>query len=143
MRAASPACQVADENWVQSSMLEDSFDAQVAEALEQLPKQFQDKMENLEVLVEDFADPDTLRSLGVESKWDILGLYVGVPLTGRSFFTVNLLPERIYLYRRPIIRAAGGRRNLTAHIRSVVVHEVGHHFGFDDSQLAQITGEPE
>lgn len=124
-------------------MLDELFDAKVALALENLPKEFKNKMENLEVIAEDFADSNTLRSVGVESKWDLLGLYVGVPLTERSVFTVGFLPERIYLYRRPILRAAGDQRHLQAQITSVVVHELGHHFGFDDCELAQITGEQE
>jgi predicted Zn-dependent protease with MMP-like domain len=124
-------------------MLDESFDSKVAQAIEKLPIEFKNKMENLEVLVEDFADSATLRSVGLESKWDLLGLYVGVPLTDRSVFTVGFLPERIYLFRRPILRAAGGPRHLQAQITSVVVHELGHHFGFDDSELAQITGEQE
>lgn len=119
-------------------MPNDLFDAEVAEALEQLPMEFRDKMENVEILVEDFADLETLNSLGLTSRWDLLGLYVGVPLTERSFFSMNPLPERIYLYRRPILKTAGGIRNLSMAIRDVLLHELGHHFGFDDRDLEQM-----
>jgi predicted Zn-dependent protease with MMP-like domain len=111
------------------------FEAKVKEAMESLPEAFLKKMDNLEIVVEDFPDAETLESVGLTSKWDLLGLYSGVPLTHRSFFTYSILPERIYLYRVPIIRSAVYDRNLTAAIRSVLVHEIGHHFGFDDQEL--------
>ena len=140
MRASGTVCQVADRlRKLGTVMLKDLFDGKVAEALEQLPQEFRDKMQNVEVLVKDFAYPETIRSVGVESKWDLLGLYVGIPLTEQSFFMVGLLPERIFLYRRPIMRAAGGTHNLSIAIKEVVVHELGHHFGFDDGQLEAMT----
>ncbi len=117
----------------------EAFDKLVAEALDQLPEEFREKLENVEVIVEDFADPETLRSLGVRSKWELLGLYVGVPLTHRSFFSFNTLPERIYLYYHPILREAGRPQSLVETIRDVVIHEVGHHFGFDDDELEEMS----
>jgi predicted Zn-dependent protease with MMP-like domain len=116
------------------------FHKHVAKALEEIPEEFQEKMENVEVLIEDFADPETLRSVGLESPWGLLGLYVGVPLSQRSVFGPGYLPERIYLYRRPILRAAGGPQNVVSTIREVVIHEIGHHFGFDDDELERMTG---
>jgi predicted Zn-dependent protease with MMP-like domain len=95
-------------------------------------------MENVEVLVEDFADGETLDSVGLDSPWDLLGLYVGVPYTERSFFSTGYLPERIYLYMRPILRAAGSPENIRDVVRDVVIHEVGHHFGFSDDELEEM-----
>jgi len=114
------------------------FRKHVAKALEEIPEEFQEKMENVEVFVEDFADPETLRSLGLETPWELLGLYVGVPINQRSVFSPGYLPERIYLYRRPILRAAGRPQDVVATIREVVIHEVGHHFGFDDEELEEM-----
>lgn len=124
-------------------MTRDLFNRQVARALEAIPEEFQSKMENVEVLVEDFADDETLDSLGIESAWDLLGLYVGVPITQQSVFSFSLLPERIYLYRRPILRAARRGREVHQIIREVVIHEIGHHFGFDDTQLEEMEGRSE
>ncbi len=122
-------------------MTPQAFNKHVAKALEEIPEEFQEKMENVEVLVEDFADPETLQSVGLESPWELLGLYVGVPIGQRSVFSPGYLPDRIYLYRRPIVRAAGGPQNVVSTIREVVIHEVGHHFGFDDDELERITGQ--
>lgn len=116
------------------------FEAKVAEAIERIPPEFQEKMENVEIMVEDFPDPETLNSLGLRSKWHLLGLYVGVPLSERSFFSLSPLPERILLYRRPIMRAAGSSANVAEVIRDVLIHEVGHHFGFSDEQLYEMSG---
>lgn len=116
------------------------FRNHVAKALDELPGEFRRKMENVEVIVEDFADHETLDSLGIESPWDLLGLYVGVPLPEQSVFSVTLLPERIYIYRRPILSAAGyGGESVVETIRDVVIHEIGHHFGFDDEELERMT----
>jgi predicted Zn-dependent protease with MMP-like domain len=119
------------------------FSKAVARALQEIPEEFLETMDNVEVLVEDFPDRETLESLGLESRWDLLGLYVGVPLTGRSVFSMNPFPERIFLYRLPILRVARGGRNVTGIIREVVIHEVGHHFGFDDRQLDEMIGRHE
>lgn len=115
------------------------FRKTVAKALRDLPEVFLEKMDNVEVLVEEFADEETLDSLGIDSPWDLLGLYVGVPMDQQSFFSVGYLPERIYIYRRPILRAARGGQSVFELVRDVVIHEIGHHFGFDDDQLDAMT----
>jgi len=119
------------------------FRKHVARAIDEIPEEFRDKMENVEVLVEDFPDPETIHSLDLVSQWDLLGLYVGVPLTQQSVFSVNVMPDRIYLYRRPILRAAFRGTDVVQLIREVIIHEVGHHFGFDDEQLDKMIGHSE
>jgi predicted Zn-dependent protease with MMP-like domain len=119
------------------------FHQEVARALELIPPEFQEKMENVEVIVEEFPDQETLDTVGLTSKWDLLGLYVGVPISQQSFFMTNPYPERIYLYRRPILRAARLPELVTEVIRDVVIHEMGHHLGFSDEELYEMTGESE
>jgi len=110
--------------------------------LDDLPEEFRRKMENVEVLVEDFADREMLDSVGIESPWELLGLYVGVPLPQQSVFAMTLLPERVYLFRRPILRAAGySLSRVVETVREVVIHEIGHHFGFDDEELDRMMGD--
>ena len=118
-------------------MTPELFRKHVARAVDEIPQEFHEKMENVEILVEDFPDLETIESLDLDSEWDLLGLYVGVPLTERSVFATTIMPERIYLYRRPILRAARGK-SVTQLVREVIIHEVGHHFGFDDEQLDEM-----
>lgn len=122
-------------------MTRDQFDRSVPEALDRIPEIFREKMRNVEVLVEDFPDQETLRSLDLDSKWALLGLYVGVPLTHQSFFSTNVLPDRIYLFRHPIVLAAGSPGKVPTVIKDVIIHELGHHLGFTDEQLYAMTGE--
>ncbi len=121
--------------------LED-FSACVAQAIEELPEEFKRKLENVEVIVEDFAHPDTLAAMRIRSPYGLLGLYSGVPITQQSVFYVTPLPDRIYLYRIPILAAAASKRDVVQKIREVVIHEVGHHFGFNDSQLEEMERPP-
>ncbi len=116
------------------------FQEKALEALEQIPANFLERLENVEIIVEDFANPDILRSLNIDSKWHLLGLYVGHPLTERSFFQTTLLPDRIYLFRLPILQSYEGKMNIVEAIRDVIVHEIGHHFGFNDDELLDMTG---
>lgn len=116
-----------------------AFARHVRRAIEELPPDFRKKLENVEVVVEDFADDETLDEMGIETRYDLLGLYVGVPITERSVFDHGSLPDRIYLYRIPILREARGMADIADAIREVVIHEVGHHFGFDDDQLEEMT----
>ncbi len=116
------------------------FQEKALEALEQIPANFLEHLENVEIIVEDFANSDILRSLNIDSKWHLLGLYVGHPLTERSFFQTTLLPDRIYLFRLPILQSYEGKMNIVEAIRDVIVHEIGHHFGFNDDELLDMTG---
>jgi len=119
------------------------FESQVKQAIRALPALFLEKMENVEVIIEEFPDKETLESLGIESPWNLLGLYSGAPLTHQSFFSTIALPHRILLYRQPILRTASSERDLGRVIREVLIHEIGHHFGFDDNELEKMMDDPQ
>ena len=124
----------------QSPMNEALFQEKALEALEQIPANFLERLQNVEIIVEDFANSDVLKSLNIDSKWHLLGLYVGHPLTERSFFQTTLFPDRIYLFRLPILRSHDGKMDIVEAIRDVIVHEIGHHFGFSDDELLDMKG---
>jgi predicted Zn-dependent protease with MMP-like domain len=107
------------------------FDRLVAEALDDLPARVRERLENVEVLVEDEPPPDQPR---------LLGLYEGVPLTRRGLDYTWALPDRITLYRRSIeIEArAAGERALKRVITDTVIHEVAHFFGISDERLGEL-----
>jgi predicted Zn-dependent protease with MMP-like domain len=109
-------------------------------ALKSLPKEFTDRLTGVEIVVEDFADQDTLNAMEIDSPWNLLGLYSGIPLDRKSVFYQSPYPERIYLYKKPIMQFARSGGNLYSTIRGVLLHEIGHHFGFDDDLLEEMEG---
>ncbi|MGO9173948.1 MAG: metallopeptidase family protein [Rhodomicrobium sp.] len=104
-----------------------------------LPKQFRNALGNVTVCVADFADTETLRVMLIRDPHDLLGLYHGAGLPSKSVWDPVSLPDRIFLYRIPIVDYA--RRNgerVDRVIRHVLIHEIGHHFGFSDADMARI-----
>ena len=114
----------------------EEFEALVAEALDEMPAQFRPYLENVQVVVEDEPSEDLLRSMGLSPRRDTLyGLYQGVPVENRSYNFGNHLPDMITIYFRPLVRACRTPDRIRREVRRTVIHEVGHHFGFDDKHL--------
>lgn len=110
------------------TMSDDRFEELVSRALGLLPPEFTAHMNNVNVTIEDESDdPDGL----------VFGLYEGVPLTDRSVEDV-LLPDRITIYRRPLLEACGTEAELIDEVRITVLHEVGHFFGMDEDRLTEL-----
>ena len=95
-------------------------------------------MKNIAVVVEDRADPDTLKEMGIEPPDTLYGLYRGVDLTHRDSSYGNILPDTITIFQGPIEEDAGDEDEMAELIRDVVIHEVGHYFGLDDDAMAEI-----
>jgi predicted Zn-dependent protease with MMP-like domain len=112
--------------------------------LDRLPSPFAESLGDIVLRIEEVADPDTARRLGLRHPMQLSGLYEGIPLNHQSVQQSGTLPERITLYRRPIIaewqRARFSREQLVSHI---VIHEVGHHFGFSDDDMHALEDEAE
>lgn len=119
-------------------MSREAFRSLVGWAIRSLPERFLERLENIEVVVEDEPSPEDLRMAGVEPPHTLLGLYSGVPLAERGSFYGNVLPDRITLYQRPIQALCRNQRELKAKILEVLMHEIGHHFGFTDEELEEI-----
>ena len=103
------------------------FEELVAEALDALPEELGRLMRNVAVLIED--EP---REPG------LLGLYEGVPLTERDTGYAGVLPDRITIFRLPILRLCADEADVVDEVRVTVVHEVAHHFGIDDERLHEL-----
>jgi predicted Zn-dependent protease with MMP-like domain len=114
------------------------FERLVAEALEVLPDFFQEKLDNIAVVVEDWPDQETMRLAGVRSPAEILGFYHGVPQTKRTHNYALVPPDRISIYRRPIEMRCRTVREVRRLVSRVVRHEIAHHFGIDDDRLQEI-----
>ena len=121
-----------------ASMEAELFENLVADALEALPVFFQDKLDNVEVVVEDWPDHHTMRLARVRSPYELLGFYHGVPLTERTSYYGLVAPDMISIYRRPIEAQCRTEEELRAMVRRVVQHELAHHFGISDDRLHEI-----
>jgi len=114
------------------------FERLVAEALEALPEFFQEKLDNVVVVVEDWPDRETMRLAGVRSPLELLGFYHGVPQTKRTHNYGLVPPDKISIYRRPIEMRCRTIEQLRTTINRVLRHEIGHHFGLDDDRLREL-----
>ena len=113
----------------------EEFDALVEQAMEGLPDEWAELLDNVVVMVEDEPDPEDLEAMGMDPGEDLLGLYTGVPLSERSTFHMGALPDRVVLYRGPILRVCDNRRQVIREIRDTLVHELGHHFGMEEEDM--------
>ena len=115
-----------------------AFEALVAEALDDLPSFVQERMENVAVLVQEWPTPAQLAG----SEDELLGLYEGINRVERGAGYHLATPDRITLFRRPILGEVGDgdRAAIRAEVRKTVIHEVAHHFGMDDAELERLGG---
>lgn len=114
----------------------DEIEAIARAVLERLPEPFAASLGDLVLQIEDFADEAMLREMGIEDPFELSGLYEGVPLPERSVEQSGTLPERVFLFRRPIIDEwADGENSLEHLVAHVLIHEVGHHFGLSDDDI--------
>ena len=115
---------------------ETEFDALVEQAYEDLPQVYRDACRGLGIRTEPYAPHEILTALDIADAHDLLGLYHGVNLTQKSVFDLPSLPDEVILYREPIIAYASATgRPLAEVVRHVLVHEIGHHFGFSDADM--------
>ncbi len=104
----------------------------VRRALDDLPAQFRERMRNIEIVVDDEPSPEQRPAGG-----ELLGLYEGVPLTGRGAME-PYVPDRISIFRGPIERMSSSPRRQAEIVRDTVVHEIAHHFGISDERLREL-----
>jgi predicted Zn-dependent protease with MMP-like domain len=117
-------------------MNREEFEKVVARALDGLPPEIAERLDNVAVVVEDEPSDEEIEDLGLDPKTDTLfGLYQGLALTERSAGASGLLPDRIVIYRLPLLDECGDRVELIREIQDTVVHEIGHFFGLDEEDL--------
>jgi predicted Zn-dependent protease with MMP-like domain len=120
----------------------DDFEQIAAAAFEALPPEFRTLVGNVPCAISDFPDEDTIREMQLETEFDILGLFrgVGLPQGGANPFT-GPLPNQVWLYRRPILdywAESEDGETIGEIITHVLVHEIGHHFGFSDDDMEEL-----
>jgi predicted Zn-dependent protease with MMP-like domain len=119
------------------------LDQLAREELRRLPQELIGLAQNVVIRVEEFPDADVEEEMGLESPFDLLGLYQGVDLTHKSVMDTPCGVDMILLYRRPILDYWCETGEALADIvRHLLVHEIGHHFGFSDDDMERIESEP-
>ncbi len=107
----------------------------VREALADLPAPFAERLENVAILIADWPTAAQLRALGLEPGETLFGLYEGTPIGERGTGYHLVLPDRVTIYREPILAACPTTQAMKEEIRLTVIHELGHYFGLSDDEL--------
>ena len=109
------------------------------QALAAIPERLRRYVRGVAILVEEAADDETLASLGIENAWDLTGLYRGVPLGHKGAGETRHEPDMILLFREPILLEwIETGEDLFRLVRSVLIHEIAHHFGFSDADIEDL-----
>jgi predicted Zn-dependent protease with MMP-like domain len=115
------------------------IEALAGRALAAIPRQLKQHLGPVVIRVEEFPDPETEEAMGLDSPFDLLGLYRGVALPLKSVSDPRAEVDMIFLYRRPILDFwCDSGEDLFAVVRHVLIHEIGHHFGFSDADMELI-----
>jgi predicted Zn-dependent protease with MMP-like domain len=116
---------------------DEEFDGVIQDAIDRLPEQFRERLDEVIIDVMDLPDRDMLREMKV-ARSGLLGLYRGVPLPERSVNQIVEMPARIILFKKNIERYCRDRDEMIDQIRVTLLHEIGHHFGFDEQDLDEL-----
>ena len=120
----------------------EEIEAIARRALAAMPAEFRRHTGEIVLIVEDFADDETLDALGIDSPFDLTGVYHGRPVGEKSSMDSGALPDRIHLYRRAILDEwIEDGEDLATLVRHIVIHEVGHHFGLSDHDMHRLEDE--
>jgi predicted Zn-dependent protease with MMP-like domain len=116
----------------------DRFEWLVFRAVEDLPDEFRERMDNIDIVVQDEPTSRQLAEAGLRRSETLLGLYEGVPLTRRSRGYGMVPPDKITIFQRPIEARCRSDSEAQREIQRVVIHEIAHHFGIGDARLNQL-----
>lgn len=119
-------------------MSPETFEQMVSEALAQLPKEFQEKLHNVAVTIEDEPSWEQIRKMRLQRNMTLFGLYEGIPQTKRGSNYTMVLPDKITIFQKPIEDYYQTPEEIKHQVRSTVLHEIGHHFGMSDKQLRKL-----
>jgi len=120
-------------------MTRKEFETIVEAVLGELPKEFKDKLQNIDIVIEEELDMEAAKRLGLGAKGRLLGLYQGVPLKDRTHYYGMVMPDKITLYKQNIERSCeGSGLDIREEIKHVIQHEIAHHFGISDKRLKDL-----
>ena len=116
-------------------MTDERFEKLVAEALQRIPRRFREAMRNVVLVIEDEPSPEVLADCDIVPPDTLYGLYEGTPLTEREWGHVVEVPDRVTIFRNPIVEDADDEDDVFRAIGETVIHEFGHHFGLSEEEI--------
>ena len=116
----------------------EKFEELVVRAIEGLPDEFRERLDNIDIVIADRPSPEQLMYTDKKRGETLLGLYEGVPLTHRSSFYGMVAPDKITVFQKAIEAMCRSDTQIVAEIRRVVLHEIAHHFGIGDDRLKEL-----
>ncbi len=119
-------------------MEREKFEILIAQAIDNLPPEFRHKLENVDIVIQDWPTPRQLRQVKLANRRQLLGLYEGVPQTKRGRSYGMVLPDKISIFQKPIETQCNSEKEVEVKIGDVVRHELAHHFGLDERTLRRI-----
>ncbi len=119
-------------------MLPAKFEKLVIDVVAGMPAEFKELLENIDICIQDWPSRQQLKNVGLQDKYDLLGLYEGTPRTERDQGYNLVLPDKITIFQKPLEAQCASTRELKDEIVRTVKHEIAHYFGLDDERLEQI-----
>lgn len=139
LRHGQPCSHLNTEQRFSSTTSMEEFARHVVRALDSLPAEIAEKLDNVAVTIEEQPSLEVLKEKGLTSADGLFGLYRGIPRPWRSMFApLTEFPDKIEIYYQPIVRACLHPREIRDLVRRVVIHEVGHHFGMSHQQMKTV-----
>ncbi len=117
-------------------MTQEKFEELVNEGIKAIPKKFLEKLDNVDIVIEDEPTPEQLRKLRMKGGSFIFGLYEGVPQTKRWHYG-QVLPDKITIFQKPIEKIARSETEVKKIVKNTVWHEIAHHFGMDERKVRE------
>lgn len=114
------------------------FESLVSKAIDELPEEFRQRLENVDIVIEDFPSSNQLAELRLRSPYHLLGLYEGVPQTKRTGGYNLVPPDKISIFQKPIEAKCKSDISIEREVGNVLRHEIAHHFGINDETLHRI-----
>ena len=117
-------------------MERDKFEELVREGVKDIPKKFLEKLNNLDIVIENEPNREQLRKLRIKNGFSLFGLYEGVPQTKRGNYG-QVLPDKITIFKNPIEKAAHSEEEIKEIVKNTVWHEIAHHFGLNEREVRE------
>ena len=119
-------------------MTKNEFKQLVEQGIAEIPFNIQEKMENVEIVIEDFPNKEQLKRAGIPQGHSLFGLYQGVPRSKRGAYYANVLPDKITLFQKVIEQHCQTPEAIKQRVKRTVWHEIAHHFGFNEKEVREL-----